>query len=89
MTRNQKGFLGWSLLTAVLTIVSYLIFGSQGAKVIVLPFLVCFLGNLGRELKQAKDNHIFEWDDFIGYSLVIMATSVLMGFGGVLIGIIE
>lgn len=89
MTRNTKGFIGWALVDAILTVISAFIF-TVGSAAIILPMIICFCAMVCREIWQYKTGQatVFEWDDIAGYSFDILATSVIMAFILVFLGII-
>lgn len=89
MTRNEKGLIGWAIVSAITTLISAFIF--EGAVTVFIPILCSLVIMVIREHWQyiTKQTKVFEWEDIAQYSVVIMMTSIMVGMVLAATGIIE
>lgn len=78
MTRECKGIIGFTSLTAVLMTISGLIFNFTSVSLLI-PALLVFIFMVGREVWQYKTKQAekFEYEDVVEYGIFIGLTSAV------------
>ena len=78
MTRECKGIIGFTSLTAVLMTISGLIFNFTSVSLLI-PALLVFIFMVGREVWQYKTKQTtrFEYEDVVEYGIFIATTAAI------------